>query len=169
MYFENQLAAGSSAPPNESLLSQLPKVPVEANALLSRTPTSEEIRQVVFAMNPHKSPGPDGFTAGFFQRCLETIGKGIVECIQQFFYSGRMPPKLNPTFLTLIPKREDCVVPEHYRPIALCNTLYKVITKLLASRLRLYLRDLISRTQCAFVPERQIIDNIVLLKRYSTP
>lgn len=56
------------------------------------------------------------------------------------------------------------MLPSDYRPISITNILYKVITKIIAQRLKPYLNDLVDRAQSAFIPGRLIVDNIVTAK-----
>jgi hypothetical protein len=76
--------------------------------------------------------------------------------------SGVVLPALNATFLTLIPKEERVTNPKHFRPIALCNVVYKIITKVIANRLKPILTHVISKEQAGYVEGRQITDNIIL-------
>jgi len=73
-----------------------------------------------------------------------------------------MPDKVNDTAIVLISK---CSHPESlsdFRPISLCNVLYKVVSKCLVNRLRPFLQDLILPQQSAFIPGRLIIDNALI-------
>lgn len=71
-------------------------------------------------------------------------------------------PSLNSTFLALIPKGDESNTLEKYRPIALCNVIYKLISKVLANRLKPLLPLLISPEQTGYVEGRQIMDGIIL-------
>jgi hypothetical protein len=75
---------------------------------------------------------------------------------------GVVLPALNATFHTLIPKEERVTNPKHFRPIALCNVIYKVITKVIATRLKPILPYLISNEQSGYVEGRQIMDSVIL-------
>ena len=71
-------------------------------------------------------------------------------------------PALNSTFIALVPKEATSNKPEKYRPIALCNVIYKLISKVIANRLKPLLPLLISPEQTGYVEGRQIMDGIIL-------
>jgi hypothetical protein len=74
--------------------------------------------------------------------------------------SGVIPEGWNDTTVVLIPKVDDPELITQYRPISLCNVIYKIISKMLALRLNGILPEVISPTQSVFVPERLITDNV---------
>jgi hypothetical protein len=86
----------------------------------------------------------------------------VWEVVEESRASGVVLPALNATFLTLIPKEERVTNPKHFRPIALCNVIYKVITKVIATRLKPILPYLISNEQSGYVEGRQIMDSVIL-------
>jgi hypothetical protein len=73
-----------------------------------------------------------------------------------------MPENFNMTKIVLIPKMDDASELKDYRPISLCNVIYKIISKCLVNRLRPFLKDLISENQSAFLPGRLISDNALI-------
>lgn len=107
----------------------------------------EEIRKVIFSMNKNKAPGPDGFSAGFFQRAWPVIWEGVTDAILEFFLHGRLLKEVNATILTLVPKKKNPSSIGDYRLISCCNLDYKCITKIIANRLLPGLDDVISRNQ----------------------
>ena len=132
------------------------------NDQLVKAPTAEETKLAVFSIHSDKVPGPDGFSAGFFQANWKTVGEDIIREVGNFFETELMPTGLNDTHIRLIPKGESPRFVADYRPIALCNVYYKIISKLLTRGLQPILSTLISENQPAFVPDRAISDNVLI-------
>ena len=86
----------------------------------------------------------------------------IVSTVQDFFATGELDERMNQTNICLIPKTERPKCMTEFRPISLCNVSYKIISKVLSSRLKKVLPKLISDTQSAFVARRLITDNILV-------
>ncbi|XP_048599654.1 uncharacterized protein LOC125579830 [Brassica napus] len=116
----------------------------ETNQALTTIPTPLEVKKALFAIHPDKAPGPGGFSASFFQANWTAVGPAIVEEVRQFFITGRMPETINMTHVRLIPKNQNALKVSDYRPIALCNVYYKIISKILSLRLRPVLGSIIS-------------------------
>lgn len=131
-------------------------------SILARQVTSEEIKQVLFGMPNNKSPGPDGFTTEFFKTTWDITGNEFVDAIKAFFIKGFLPKGVNSTILALIPKKESSTEMKDFRPISCCNVLYKVISKILANRLKELLPRFIAQNQSAFVKERLLMENVLL-------
>lgn len=98
--------------------------------------TDEEVRDVIFSMHPDKSPGPDGMNPAFYQRFWNIIGPDTVKECRQILSSGKISQNLNDTLVVLIPKKTNPEVLTDLRPISLCNVLIKIITKMLANRMK---------------------------------
>ncbi|XP_062114673.1 uncharacterized protein LOC133825790 [Humulus lupulus] len=122
----------------------------------------EEVKQALFQMHPDKSPGPDGFSPGFYQKFWDIVGEDIVCMVQEFFTTGYFPTHLSETHIVLIPKKSAPDSMGDLRPIALCKVVYKVVSKVMVNRLKTVLTMVISETQSAFVPGRLITDNIMV-------
>lgn len=86
----------------------------------------------------------------------------MVSIVQQFFSTGCLDDQLQNTNIALIPKKPNPEFMTDIRPISLCNVLYKVISKVLANRLKKVIDSLISEAQSAFIPGRLIMDNIMI-------
>ena len=129
---------------------------------MSRLVTSWEIEDTIFQLGPHKAPSLDGIHAFFYQQYWEVVKTDVVNTIQAFFHSGSLFKPLNHTFLTLIPKTPFPDEVSHFRPISLCNVIYKTIFKILVNRLKPFMDSLISPFQNAFLKGRSIFDNILI-------
>lgn len=132
------------------------------NQRLVAVPTQIEILQALEQMGSLKSPGPDGFNVLFYKTYWSTVGDAVSTEVQCFFSTGKLKPALNHTFLVLLPKITSAFKVEQFRPISLCNVVYKLITKILADRLRPLLELIVNPSQAAFVPKRSISDNIII-------
>ena len=132
------------------------------NEKLIKIPSSTEIKTATFAIPADKAPGPEGFSASFFQSNWEVIEPAIVNEIQTFFATGVPSPSLNETHVRLIPKTLNAKRVEDYMPIALCDVYYKIISKILTLRLQPVLGDIISENQSAFIQGRAISDNFLI-------
>jgi hypothetical protein len=113
-------------------------------------------------MKEGTAPGPDGFTINFFHACWDMLKLEVLEIMEESRSRQWVLPALNATFLTLIPKEENIAAPSKYRPISLCNVIYKIITKVIANRLKPLLPLLISPEQMGYVEGRKILDGIIL-------
>ena len=117
---------------------------------MGREVTDEDVRNGLWALKPFKAPGPDGLHAGFFQHFWHEVRNPICKEVKNIFTNGVVPDYLNDTLVTLIPK---CKSPEslnNYRPISLCNSVYKIVSKILVERIRPHLNKLVSPVQSAF-------------------
>jgi len=115
---------------------------------------------VVWEMNGDKVPGPDGFSMAFFQKCWGVLKQNIMAVFSEFHNSCRFESSLNATFVSLIPKKADAVEVKDFRPISLVGRVYKMISKVLANRLKSVLGKLVLSSQNAFIGGRQILDSV---------
>ncbi|CAA7020161.1 unnamed protein product [Microthlaspi erraticum] len=143
-----------------------PRVSDEENKTLTAEPTKEEVKNALFAIHPDKAPGPDGFSASLFQSNWEVVGDAITTEVKAFFMTGELPEGINDTHIRLIPKITSPIGVADYRPIALCNVYYKIISKMLTLRLKPILNGLIAENQSAFVPGRAISDNVLITHKH---
>ncbi|XP_059658614.1 uncharacterized protein LOC132304932 [Cornus florida] len=113
--------------------------------------TKEEVKSTIFAMGADRAPGPDGFSARFFQQYWSIVGDDFTKAVMQFFHNPVFGKGVNSTFITLIKKKKDAIMVEDYRPISLCNVFYKVVAKILANRLATVLSKIVGNEQTAFI------------------
>ena len=161
-YFENIFKAGDCDRLEECLVAVHPKVSPDMRDLLSSEYSPKEIKAALFQMGPTKAPGPDGMNALFYQKFWHIVGDDVINAVLDFLNNGIMVPNLNYTHIVLIPKIKSLEKIIDYRPISLCNVIYKIISKVLANRLKLILLNLIATTQSVFVPGRLITDNFLV-------
>jgi hypothetical protein len=134
----------------------------QMNARLLAAFNVEEITQALNQMAPLKAPGPDGFSAAFFQQNWHIVQPEVCAAVLQFLNSGTLKASINKTFIALIPKKPSPENVMDFRPIGLCNVIYKLISKVLANRLKTVLPNIISPMQSAFIPGRLITDNVLV-------
>jgi hypothetical protein len=135
----------------------------EQNNALMRPISQEEVDQAIKEMPPGKAPGLDGFTTNFFHHCWSMIREEVWKLVEESRTSGQVLSALNATFLTLIPKEEHVTNPKQFRSIALCNVIYKIITKVISLRLKPILPFIISKEQSGYVEGRHIMDSVILV------
>ncbi|GAU34402.1 hypothetical protein TSUD_217420 [Trifolium subterraneum] len=129
-----------------------------------RKPFGEEgVRETVWSCDGNKCPGPDGFNINFFKACWSIVKDDVMAFISEFHHNAHLPKALTASFLTLVPKKDHPHDLFDYRPLCLIGSIYKIVSKLLANRLKKVLGKLISNCQSAFLPQRQILDGVVVL------
>ena len=121
----------------------------------------EEVDQALHQMAPFKAKGPNGLSAGFFQNHWKTVGDEVCQVVLDTHNFRIMPSFLNMTHIALIPKVKNPTCVTDFRPISLCNDIYKLISKVLANRLKKILSHIISPTQSAFILGRLVTNNIL--------
>jgi hypothetical protein len=128
--------------------------------LLEKPCSKVEILVVLKGFSKDKSLGPDGWMVELFLSFFDLVGDDLLEAVEESRRSGEVNKSLNSTFLVLIPKVNKPSTFGDFRPIALCNLIYKIISKLLASRIKLILSRSLSGEQLGFLKGRQILDAV---------
>lgn len=121
--------------------------------------SEEEVLNTIKSMNCDKSPGPDGFSIAFYQRCWDSIKMDLMLVMEEFYYSEEFYDHLNNTFITLIPRKKAAKEFKNFRPISLLSS---VIVKMLSMRLMKVLKNIISPPQVAFIEGHQILDGVLI-------
>lgn len=140
---------------------------------MKREVLASEIKGTIDTMPQNKSPGPDGYCVEFLRASWNTVGSDVISAIEKFFRNGRLLKDLNTTTIVLIPKTESASHLGEFRPISCCNLVYKVITKVIANRLKPILQQGISKNQTAFLKGRSLGENVLLaselIRNYKSP
>jgi exonuclease III len=143
-YFQGVLTT-SNPSSMEECTEVIPNVVTDAmNQELLQEVSMDEVCQALSQMAPLKAPGPDGFPAGFYQDNWAEVGQEVFLVIKNFFVSAQLNPNVNSTFIALVPKKSNSCKVSDYRPISLCNVLYKILSKVMANRLKVFLPDIIT-------------------------
>jgi hypothetical protein len=125
-YYEQLFLAQENLMPDLVLKHVPRRVTDEMNERLIRPYSAAEVEKALHLMKPNKAPGPDGFTAGFYQLHWELLGNDVTVAVLDFLNGGTLPDDLNNTTIVLIPKTNNPQEIKEYRPILLCNVLYKI-------------------------------------------
>ncbi|CAO2822651.1 unnamed protein product [Amaranthus hypochondriacus] len=131
----------------------------DMHSILLKPYVKEEVVEELKGMHLGKSPSPDGFPAMFYNKFWDVIGSNVCDLVLRFLNHGGMPERINETHVLLIPKVKKPKEMKDLRSISLCNISYKLISKVLANRLKFILSDIIDDDQSAFIPGRLITDN----------
>ena len=138
------------------------KVSSEMNQSLIKDFTKEEVLAALKQMHPTKAPSPDDMSAIFFQKYWDVVGNDVTSMVLNVLNCNKSIVEINKTYITLVPKTKSPTKITEYRPISLCNVVYKLISKVLANRLKVTLPQLITENQSVFLSERLITDNVLV-------
>eukprot|EP00253_Pinus_taeda_P007713 PITA_07713 len=133
----------------------------EDNFNLNRPVSEDEISEVLKEMQNSNASGPDGFNVDYFNACWNIVKQDVLNVMEDSRRNKTIMKALNTTFIALIPKQDSTLIPDRFRPISLCNVVYKIISKVVANRLKLLLPTLVSGKQSRYVEGKQILDNII--------
>lgn len=113
-----------------------PSLPLEWITNLNKLINDKEIHTTLFDMKPWKAPTIDGLHVGFFQSQWLIVENSICEAIKKIFQGNGIPLALNITLLVLIPNVDVSTSMSQFHPISLCTIIYKILTKVIANRLK---------------------------------
>lgn len=124
--------------------------------------SEEEVKKAIDDLGQDRAPGPDGFPMSFYSKCWRTIKSDLMRIFHEFHMENKLDSCLKNNFIALIPKRKEAEEVKDFRPISLVNSVYKIIAKVLAERLKTTLPHLISSNQSSFIEGRQILDGVLI-------
>jgi hypothetical protein len=138
------------------------RLSVSERSSLTKPFSEAEVKAAIWDCDSFKSPGSDGINFGFFKDFWMEMKGDVMRFISEFHQNGKLTKGLNFTFIALIPKVDSPQRLNDFRPISLVGSLYKILAKLLANRLRMVIGSVISEAQTIFIKDRQILDGILI-------
>ena len=138
------------------------RVMPEMNQILINQFTKEEVETTLKQIHLTKALGPNGMSVIFFQKYWDVIGTDVTSMVLNVLNCNMSIIEINKTNITLVPKTNSPSKMTEYRPISLSNVAYKLISKVLANRLKAILPHIITENQSAFLSKRLTMDNVLV-------
>jgi len=132
------------------------------NEVLCNSISVIKIFEAVSQCGSSKSPDPDGFNFFFIKSNWDTIGQDIVKAILRFQDTGYISRGCSTSFITLVPKKDNPSSLNEFRSILLVGCVYKILSKVLANRLKKILPSVIDMNQSTFLEGRGLLDSILV-------
>ncbi|XP_026417133.1 uncharacterized protein LOC113312608 [Papaver somniferum] len=129
---------------------------------LEREFSEAEVYDVVKHFGTNKYLGPDGFSMEFYKICLPIIKTDFMKLMAEFFRFGSWDWRLNCSFISLVPKKEDSCTSKDFRPLSLLGSAYKILSKVPANKLKTMMHKLVPDSQGAFIKGKQILDGVLI-------
>ncbi|KAC9988342.1 hypothetical protein E3N88_44974 [Mikania micrantha] len=125
--------------------------------------SNQEIKEAMWSCGLNKSPGPDGFNIELIRKHWDVFEDDFVQLMDHFHSTKELCPEVCSSFITLISKCKDAASLDDFRPISLVGIIVKVVSKILAERLKIVLPAVISINQTAFLKGRSIVDGPLMV------
>jgi hypothetical protein len=148
---------------DESQTDDIPQVAIEENNLLTIEYSEEEVRKTIFQMEHNKAPGPDGFSAEFYQTFWETIKFDLLDLFSSLHAAQLELFCLNFSEIILLPKIIEAERIQQYIPMCLHNVTLKIFTKVVTIRLKMIPDHVVRPSQTALMQGRNILYGVVTL------
>lgn len=144
----------------ELLFKDLPQLSEGEKTKLDKLLTFDELSVAVKELSSGKAPGLDGLNAEFYKYFWPVIGKDLFAVFMESFRRGTLPLSLRRAVVTLLPKKGDLEDIRCWRPVSLLGVDYKIFSKSLNNRVKLYISSVIHPDQSYCIPGRTIFDNL---------
>jgi SAM-dependent methyltransferase len=133
------------------------------NEILRKPFSMEDVKDALFSMKKNKALGPDNIPIEFYQHCWDIVKGDIMNLFYAFHVGSLDVQRLNYGVIAHLPKISDAEKITQYRPICLLRCIYKLLTKVLTTRVEPFLYKIISTHQNAFIKNCNIVDDIMSL------
>jgi len=130
------------------------------NEALFSPVTEKELFEIMKSFKKDKSLGPDGWSIDFFIHFFDLCKRDLLSMVEASRISGSIHSYTSSTYIALIPKKEEPISFLDFRPISLCNITFKIISKIIAERIKGTLASALSPNQHAFLKGRNIFDAV---------
>jgi len=139
----------------------IPKLSAEQKQTCEGKISIQECENVLDSFQTNKSPGNDGIPIEFYKRCWNLISQPFLESVNESFEKGEMSNSQKQAVITLIEKKgkDRCLI-ENWRPISLLNVDAKILSKVIATRIKKVLPDIIHHNQSGYVSDRYIGETV---------
>ncbi|KAL0013771.1 hypothetical protein SO802_000840 [Lithocarpus litseifolius] len=162
-YFQNMFTCSNPSQFDEILVGLQPLITAEMSASLSCDYQAEEVLLALKQMAPLTAPEPDGMSPIFYKTYWHIVGKDVISIVLNALNSGTVQESFNSTFIALIPKvKKNLKQVANFRPISLCNVVYKLIAKVVVNYLKKNSTHVIDDSQSVFLSGRLITDNVLM-------
>lgn len=125
-----------------------------------------EVLAAFKSFKPNKALGPDGLHPLFFQNCWDILGLTTITFCRNTFKKAHIPKQSNKPLICLIPKTVDNSNLRNVRPIGLCNTTYKLVSKIIVNKIKPILHDIIGPCQASFLTNRRASYNVIIVQEF---
>ena len=137
---------------------------VSENLEIMNPVTIDEIQSILSISKNEKSLGPNGLPVEVYRALFDVLGSDLLRVIEDSRISGKVPAIFNSTFIALILKIDDPKSFDDFRPISLCNFIYKIIGKIISTCIKNILGRIISKEHFGFFPGRQIHEAVGIIQ-----
>ena len=136
-----------------------------SKAQLDTLITLADVKNALQAMQPNKTPGPDGLTVEFYKHFFDILSALFLKMTQEAYLKQQLSESLTLSYITVIPKdkpnRTDL---KNYRPISFLNVDYKIISKTITNKLRPHMAKLVHENQQCSIAGRKIQDHLHFIR-----
>ena len=161
LYSKHKLTIDNGSP----FFKSIPTLCEESKESCEGKVTKEECFNVLKEMKINKSPGNDGFTVEFYCTFWQGLGDVIVGALNEAYEKKMLSASQKQGVITLIEKDgKDAMYIQNYRPITLLNVDYKILSKVLAKRIKQVLGEIIHQDQVGYIKDRNIGEAVRLIE-----
>lgn len=139
----------------------IPTITREESLYIDKKITATEVKQTIRSMQSGKAGGPDGFTIELYKEFADKLAPLLSQLYQDIFEQWKLPQTMTQAIISVLLKKDkDPLLCSSYHPISLLNCDYKILTKILATRIDNVIPTVIDPDQTGFIPGRQSFYNM---------